>query len=309
MEDGCRIELRRWGDPGRARALALALHGFNDYANAFAELADYLAENRILTYAYDQRGFGTSPTRGLWAGDARLVADLKTLVRRLRRRHPDLPIYLIGESMGAAVIMAAAPGLTEIAGLVLIAPAVWDRASMPALQRWLLDAAAGVLPGARLTGSGLNIRPSDNIQMLRAYSADPLVIKATRIDALQGITNLMDRAAAAAPLLPAPALILYGEHDEIIPPGAYCALLDDLPAPPRSPRLVLYPSGWHMLTRDLQGAWVLADIAAWIRDPAARLPSAQSIGRDDPRLRALCPSPSPDERPRRDRTPTFPAKS
>jgi hypothetical protein len=35
----------------------------------------------------------------------------------------------------------------------------------------------------------------------------------------------------------------------------------------------LYENGWHMLTRDLQGEIVTRDIAAYIRDPGAPLPS------------------------------------
>jgi len=288
MDDGYRLELRRWGRAGRARALAIALHGLNDYADAFSGLGDYLGERGILTYAYDQRGFGATEGRGLWHGDARLVADLKTVVGLLRHRHPALPVYLIGESMGGAVVMAAAPDLRAISGLVLISPAVWDRASMPGLQRWLLDTLVQLAPGLRLTGRGLHILPSDNLPMLRAYSADPMVIKATRVDALWGVTNLMDRAAAAAPHLGAPTLLLYGRNDRIIPAAAYCALLADLPSGPRPPTLVLYDRGWHMLTRDLHGAWVQADIAAWILDRTAPLPAGQEVTRDDPRLRALC---------------------
>jgi hypothetical protein len=92
-----------------------------------------------------------------------------------------------------------------------------------------LWAAAHSLPWLELSGRGLDIRPSDNVPMLRALGADPLVIKETRVDALWGVTNLMDRAAASAPALPAPALILYGEHDEIIPREAFCAALRRLP--------------------------------------------------------------------------------
>lgn len=190
--------------------------------------------------------------------------------------------------MGSAVIMAAAGDLAEVAGLVLIAPAVWSRDTMNPLQRLALAVAASTMPWLEVTGKGLNRPPSDNRSMLRAYARDPLVIKATRIKALWGVTNLMDRARAAAPRLPRPALVLYGEQDRIIPREAFCALLDDLPAPAPDLRLVLYARGWHMLTRDLQGERALRDIAAWLESPTAPLPSGEETTRGSPRLRRFC---------------------
>lgn len=288
MDDGYRLPLRRWGDGKPASAVVLALHGFNDYGNAFASLGSHLAGHGTLTYAYDQRGFGTTTTRGHWGGERRMIEDLRQVARLLRRRHPGLPLYLLGESMGGAVVMAARADRRLADGIVLIAPAVWSRSTMNPVQRAALAVTARTLPGLRLTGRGLGIRPSDNVPMLRTYSADPLVIKETRVDALFGITNLMDLAAQAARDLRGPALVLYGEQDRIIPRRAFCTMVATLPASTPDIRTVLYRDGWHMLTRDLQGERVMADIAAWVQDPTAPLPSAQEASRSGERLDAFC---------------------
>jgi alpha-beta hydrolase superfamily lysophospholipase len=114
------------------------------------------------------------------------------------------------------------------------------------------------------------------------------VIKHTRVDALWGLTDLMDRASAAE-LPPTPTLILYGEGDEIIPKRAYCRWLGTFPADVSpEPRLALYARGYHMLTRDLQAERVLADIAAWIRDPSAPLPSGEETTPGTERLAKFC---------------------
>jgi alpha-beta hydrolase superfamily lysophospholipase len=315
MPDGYRLPLRIWpGRPDaavRAPIVVLGLHGFKDYGRAFAPLARQLADGGITTYVPDQRGFGATLLPGRWHGSRRLGADVRALAALLRRAHPEARLGIIGESMGGALaITAATTGPLPVDDLVLIAPAVWSRAAMPWYQRLLLDAAVHIAPGKRLTGEGVPIRPSDNLPMLRAMGADPLVIKATRIDALWGVTNLMDRALAAAPgLLPGPedgadkrptgapdrVLILYGERDEIIPGTAFCRLLGRLPTTaPQRLRLVLYRNGWHMLPRDLQGARVRADIAAWLGDPAAPLPSGEEVRRHDDRLRSLCGRPGPE---------------
>src|SRR3546814_15118199 len=80
---------------------------FNDYSNAFADSGPALAAQGLEVYASDQRGFGEAPHRGLWPGVEALPGDLTTAAGLLRQRHPDLPLYLLGESMGGAVVLAA----------------------------------------------------------------------------------------------------------------------------------------------------------------------------------------------------------
>ncbi len=106
--------------------------------------------------------------------------------------------------------------------------------------------------------------------MLLALGRDPLVIKETRIDAVYGLVDLMDDAFDAAPMLATPTLMLYGENDELIPRDATFEMLERLAAPHR---IAIYPEGWHMLLRDLGAQAPLGDIAAWITDRSAPLPS------------------------------------
>jgi acylglycerol lipase len=288
MPDGFRLPLRAWG-PARADSVVLGLHGFNDYGEAIRPLAERLAADGHRVYAVDQRGFGAGLLAGRWHGSARLTADLRALMSALRERHPGARLVLIGESMGGAVILAAlADAPLPADGLVLIAPAVWSRDSMPWYQRTALALSVRVAPGKVLTGEGVPIHPSDNLDMLRAMGMDPLVLKGARVDALWGVTNLMDRAAAGVGRLQGPALLLYGERDRIIPPAAFCRVLQRLPGDHVGLRVVLYEHGWHMLPRDRQGARVRHDIAEWLRRPAAPLPSGEEAPAGGERLRAFC---------------------
>lgn len=274
--DGAHLPLRSWQPAGRPWAVVLALHGFNDYSNAFTTVGEFLAAKGVAVYAYDQRGFGDTAHRGLWPGTDALVADLRAVAAGLRARHADTPLFLLGESMGGAVVMAAMTGPEPPAtdGIILAAPAVWGRPTMPWYQRAALFAAAHTVPWLTLSGRGLRIRASDNIKMLRALSRDPLVIKDTRIDALSGLTDLMDTALAAAPHLTTPTLVLYGEKDEIITRGPMVRMLRSLPTNERwHQRIALYADGYHMLLRDLEAPTVWRDIEAWLDDPSGPLPS------------------------------------
>jgi alpha-beta hydrolase superfamily lysophospholipase len=269
--DGATLPLSVWRPQGVPRAVVLALHGFNDYRQAFAEVGPFLAAKGIATYAYDQRGFGATAQRGIWPGSETLMDDATTVAALLRQAHAGRPLYLLGESMGGAVAMSALAEMPEATdGTVLVAAAVWGRATMNPLQRAALWLLAHSAPGLRLSGRGLGIIASDNEAMLRALGEDPLVLRDARVDALWGLANLMDRALAAAPGLTTPALVLYGERDEIIPRRPFCRMLAALPA---SARIAIYPDGYHMLTRDLGAMVVLEDLAAWLADPAATLPS------------------------------------
>ena len=277
--DGARLPLRKWLPEGRPRAVILALHGFNDYSHAFAGPGAAWAKREIATYAYDQRGFGEAPGRGRWPGSVQLAADATQASWILRRLYPGVPLYLLGESMGGAVATVAMNGIDaipkpDVDGVILAAPAVWGRSVMPLAARLLLWAAVRFTPRMTVTGRGLKIVPSDNIEMLRELGRDPLVIKETRVDTLWGLVDLMDRALAAAPRLEAPLLLVYGAHDQIIPPPAMRRFVAGLPRRPKMPRHILvYRGGYHMLLRDLKAGRVIADVANWVLAPRMPQPS------------------------------------
>jgi acylglycerol lipase len=271
--DGSRLPLRSWlPKDGPVKAAVVALHGFNDYSNFFSVPGDYLSNRGIACYAYDQRGFGAAPGRGLWSGVEAYTDDLFNFAGEIRKLHPGVPIYVLGESMGGAVTIAALTRSNppRVDGAILVAPAVWARETMPWYQRWLLAVGSYTLPWLELTGEGTHVTPSDNKKMLRAFARDPQVIKGTRIDALHGLSDLMDEAWSGAGKLRVPTLFQYGENDQIIPKEPTFLMLGKMP---RTTRKAFYEHGYHMLLRDLQGEKPLADIAAWIADHDKPLPN------------------------------------
>ena len=287
--DALILPLKRWLPAGQPRAVILALHGFNDYSNAFDAPAKEWAKAGIATYAYDQRGFGGAPGRGYWPGSAALATDAVTAATLLRAKYPQTPLYLLGESMGGAVAIVAATGATGVRpaavdGVILSAPAVWTRESMEFLPRMALWAGVRMFPGAVFTGESLHILASDNIPMLIALGKDPMVIKGARVDTMYGLVDLMDRTVEAAPRLTQPLLLMYGAHDAIIPAASMQAFVTALPADrTRRDRLAYYRNGYHMLMRDLEGQRVAEDVASWALNRPAALPSrADAIEADRP---------------------------
>ncbi len=226
----------------------------------------FFNKRKLAVYSYDQRGFGESPTRGRWSGKDTLSDDLTAFITLVKKRHLNVPVYILGDSMGGAVTTLALTeeDSPEVNGVILVAPAVWARSEMPFYQRWLLWLASHTIPWKKVTGEHLEITASDNIEMLRELGRDPLVIKETRIDVLYGLSNLMDEAYRSAEHLKTNVLILYGEKDEIIPRKPVAEFYKRLPTGGQVQQIIFYENGYHMLMRDLQSEIVLQDIAAWI---------------------------------------------
>jgi acylglycerol lipase len=268
--DGSALPLRHWDAQGPPRAVIVALHGMSDYSNAFDGAGKQWAASGITTLAFDQRGFGSGPNTGLWAGSDAMRADLGDAVAAAKSRYPGVPVFALGESMGGAVLLSALaerdPPLLD--GVILVAPAVWSRSDMPISYRVALFLAAHLTPGLILSNSAashvVTIVPSDNIEMLRALGRDPLFQKKTRVAALFGLVNLMDEARTAPDAIGAaapPILLLTGNKDQIIPRDATNGVIAAL-GPRASVRH--YANGYHMLLRDLEGQAVNNDVAEWV---------------------------------------------
>ena len=287
MTDAYVLPMKTWSAADAPTAVVIAMHGFNDYSNAFDATAQHFAGEQITTYAIDQRGFGATEQNGVWAGAVTMQADLIATINLLCEKHAGLPLFVLGESMGGAVVLSALQQLqaTCIQGVILMAPAVWGWQVMPWWQTMPLRLLAHTVPETTVTGEGMEIQPSDNREMLQALGLDPLIIKETRIDAIYGLTDLMQAALDNSKVLKMPALILYGAHDDIIPPESFCEMLKQLPEQAKAHwRLIYYPNGYHMLSRDLQGKVVMLDMVKWMREQSTLFPSGWNVyeGQDKP---------------------------
>jgi alpha-beta hydrolase superfamily lysophospholipase len=274
--DGARLGLSHWDvASGEPWAVIVGVHGMDDYANAFHVAGPYWASHGVATWAFDMRGFGRSPHRGVWAGDALMVRDLKTFVALVRARYPHAIIAVAGESLGGAVAIEAFASADPPAAdrLILLAPAVWGWSTQPLAYRVALTLAAHGLPTQVFTPPSFvtdHIVASDNIDELIAMGRDPQLIWGARADALYGLVNTMQHASDEIGRLRAPTLYMLGAKDQIIPRPA--ALQAARRLPPQA-RTVQYPNGYHLLTRDKDWRLVEDDVLAFVRDPAAPLPS------------------------------------
>lgn len=263
---GVSLPLYSWAPAGPPKAVILALHGYGDSAEGtFRWAADAWAKEGILTYAYDQRGFGANPDRKQWPGPDRLIADAKAVAAAVRRAHPGVPLTVLGHSMGGGVVLAAAGQGLEADRLVLVAPAIAGGRQLDPVRRiggWGLGVFAA---DRRFTGDGVvDLYPTDNIERLREVASGPYHYADPSGRELYGLVQLMDRAASAAPSVTVPTLTLMGAKDEYLRPSAVRAVHETIPG---AAGYRLYAEGWHWLLRDIQAPRVWEDVARFALAP------------------------------------------
>ncbi len=259
------------------KAVILALHGMNDYAGFYKEAGVDWAAAGITVIALDQRGFGRNKDAGIWPGGDTLRADLRASIDAIRVSRPQTPLYVVGHSMGGAVVLSAmAARPLDVDGVILAAPAIWGGPKLPLPYRAAANIAAFWAPNKTLTGERAARQATDNIAVLRAMSADPLLIKETTTRSILGVVRLMGEAwNATGDIAPSATvstatdqsgprvLYLIGEKDEIIPVKLLTKGANRLTGDIEVRR---YPNGWHLLFRDLDGAEVRQDVIDWIME-------------------------------------------
>jgi alpha-beta hydrolase superfamily lysophospholipase len=265
LADGAKLPYRLYAPDGPPKAVVLALHGYTDSRDGWLILSKLLNQNGIAVYAPDQSSFGATENRGYWPGTAALVAEAREMAVLLRRRYPHTKLVLMGESMGGAIalLLGASADPPPVDAYVISAPAVWGGKALNPVYRAAARIAAAVVPAKRVTGSSVHVLASDNIAALIAFGEDPLTIHAPRVDNVAGLVSMMGKAQAACEHFDQPALILYGGHDELIPPEAmklcWAAIPRDAPV-----TLAFYPPDYHLLERDLERATPDGDIVSYI---------------------------------------------
>ena len=265
-----------WKPKKDSTNIILAVHGYNDYSNAFYIPGNHLLNSGTETISFDLRGFGRNQDRGTWFNLQYHLDDIFFNLKKIKDKHPEKNIFLLGESMGGAIILSLANKYHDlpIDGLILVAPAIWNFSESNFWKSLTLRVFSTIFPNLKVSGKGIiKVKASNNIEMLKELSQDRFFIHKPTFESLQGITELMDESFIDTQnYLKKPSyrtLILVPIIDEIVPRKPIISLLEDEDVKKNLSRIIdigIYEKNFHMMLRDLNNSRVINHISIWIEN-------------------------------------------
>ncbi len=249
-----RIAVHRWST-GEPTHVVLLAHGYGEHAGRYEHVAAALVQAGAAVYAPDHAGHGRSGGERALVDDVEvLVRDLRTVEAAAREAHPELPVVLVGHSMGGLVAARYAQQHGDgLAGLVLSGPAVGDNPDLMALV------GMDPIPEIPIDPAALSRDPAVG----EAYAADELVYHGGFArESLLGL-GAGAQAVADGPSLGAlPVLWIHGEEDPIVPLVHTRTAMEHLGGSELTEKI--YPGARHELFNETNQQEVIADVVGFI---------------------------------------------
>jgi acylglycerol lipase len=249
---------------GGPRAVLLIVHGLAEHSGRYQHVAEHLAGLGYAVYALDHRGHGQSG--GVRSDVIRFedyLADLKTFLDAVKGREPGRQVFLIGHSMGGAIVtLFAARYGGDFDGLITSGASVQVGGNVSPLLVGLSKIIAALAP--RLPTVPLDAE---------AVSRDPEVVARYRSDPLNYLGKVRARTgaqllraarliAAELPHITLPVLILHGTADRLTDPAGSQMIYDGVSSADKT--LKFYDGLYHEIFNEPEQKQVLADVAAWL---------------------------------------------
>jgi alpha-beta hydrolase superfamily lysophospholipase len=264
--DGVRgtIFVRRWDTNDPQRIVILA-HGYGEHSGRYDHVAQRLAADGAVVYAPDHYGHGRSDGERALVDDIEpMVDDLGAVVKLAHERYPDLPMALLGHSLGGIIATRFVQrGNHGLSGLVLSGPVIGGN---PAFEGLL---AMDPIPDVPIDPGMLSRDP----EVGEAYANDPLVYHGplTR-PTLQSIFASVDAIAAGPGLGTLPTLWIHGEEDPLAPLGPTRVAIERI----RGDQLEeqIYPGARHEILNETNREEVLDEVASFLDGVVSRAAAA-----------------------------------
>lgn len=262
---GGQISWQGWVPDAEPVGVVIIVHGIAEHGGRYAHVGRRLAADGYATYVHDHRGHGRSDgVRGNIDRMSTVVTDLETMIRSIAGRHPDLPMFLYGHSMGGLITLSYLVGKpAELRGAVLSASAV-EFAGGPKAVR----AAAGVLsvlvPNAGSVALDSSLMSRDP-EVVRDYDTDPLNYRGkVRVRTGAEMLAAAGRVAASLDRVTLPLLVMHGSEDKVTVPAGSERLAKQ--AGSADITLKRYDGFYHELHNEPDKETVFADVVRWLKE-------------------------------------------
>jgi acylglycerol lipase len=268
VADGTRLLRRVWVPPQPRRALVL-VHGFAEHSGRYDHVGAWFSSRDCAVHAYDQRGHGRSDgPRGHVESFSQLLDDLSAFLDLVRTEHPELPLVLLGHSMGGLVVAALlVERKPDLVGAVLTGPPLELGPGVSRLRLRTAGLLRRIAPRLRL-GAGIDADDlSRDPAVTREYERDPLVFHRATASLGAELLRTVARTSGAGMQVQVPLLVLHGEGDRICPPRGSRAFHAQLRGPGH--RLRVYPKLRHEILNEPEQEQVFEDVLDWMHEREA----------------------------------------
>jgi alpha-beta hydrolase superfamily lysophospholipase len=288
--DGLCIACARWESRGPARAVVQIAHGMGEHMGRYTETIDLLTAVGLTVYANDHRGHGLSAHSQLGdfgkGGFELLVQDMVRLSEIARDENPDLPLLLLGHSMGSfAAQRYIIDHSHEIDGLILSGSGALDGLARAAL---LAPTGSNLLNAAFEPARTPFDWLSRDRAVVDAFMADPLCFADLQPDSLASFLGaapqLRDPAALHRIRCDLPIYLFSGSEDPVGQQlrGARTLISRYREAGLRDIACDFYPGGRHEMLNEINRREVQTRLLGWISQTLDKL-------NDDHRRVSLAP--------------------
>ena len=268
--DGERLGFAVWRPSGEEHRTIAVIHGIAFNGEPYTSIAEDLPLEGTRLVALDLRGHGASGgDRGVLPHYRRIIADIREWIGWLKESSPELPLYVLGESMGAlyGTLFGMVHGC-KISGLILVAPPV-----VPSLKQTVhFDTAKTILSLAipfrrhrvALTGWRLEVGSADK-RFIKERRTNKLAQDSVSIGYLTRLSQaIMGLGILRSVRIDCPVLLAYGSDDRVVSSWGCRRLFSRIMAPNK--RLIVVPGARHTVLWDPHRSNFYDGLARWIRE-------------------------------------------
>ena len=244
------------------KAVIIIVHGLDEHQGRYDYAAGRLNGEAFSVYRFDNRGHGRSDGAQAYIEDFNTyLDDALTVYEIAKKENPELPIYMLGHSMGGFI--AAGFGVkypAKLAGQILSGGWTNKTDAFKEIEELSLKEN----PDQKLPNE-LGDLISRSSYVVEDYAADPYVSEYTTLKLMKvmledGIPWLVDNLEKYR----YPVLILHGGADQIVDPSC-SKKLNQLIAS-KDKELKIYPELYHEILNAPEKEEVFTDIVNWIED-------------------------------------------
>lgn len=262
-----------WMPDVKPKGVLVCVHGLGLHKGTYAPFGERMAKAGYAIYAMDVRGFGEFQQL---PGDrkcdfAKCMDDVRDALKLVHEMHKDVPVYVLGESMGGAIAMRITEEHPELVdGLISSVPGAKRKNAGGMTMKVGMKLLTGGTNAEINVGESVVKQSTKKEELRKAWSEDQLARLTLTTGELMQFQHFMnENEKYAGKITKTPVLMVQGAQDELVKQSDNQAILDRIGCPDKV--LVFVANGEHLIFEE--GQFDESDVALvlqWLDAPSPK---------------------------------------